>query len=152
MTAALAGQSITVESDDINVIQLDFGDNRFAQILSSFAVAASRAPAMEIHGSKGSFSIGAGSWYEASGAVDILLLDDSPLGVNGWMKTVSNPAPTGPQGEHLIGAGARHFIECIAGTVEPVLTAEHAIHVLDIILSARAAARSGNAVPLSTKF
>ncbi|MEZ4499885.1 MAG: hypothetical protein R2839_07350 [Thermomicrobiales bacterium] len=47
----LAGQTITVESPDVNIIGLDFGDNGFGQVLSTFAVPGTNGPAMEVHGS-----------------------------------------------------------------------------------------------------
>ena len=148
----LLGQKITVESPDITMIHLDFGDNRFAQVLSSFAVPASQAPAMEIHGAQGSISIATSAWYDAAGPIDFYAVDSTPLGAAGWMRGIANPNPAGPPGEHLIGAGPRHFIDCLVDGQPPILTADHAIHVLDIILSAQESADSGATVGLSTTF
>jgi predicted dehydrogenase len=148
----LFGQTITVEAPDINLIQLDFGNNCFGQVLSSFAVPASQAPAMEIHGSAGSVSISMSAWYDATGPVDLYLLDNTALGAAGWIRNVGTQTPEGPPNENLIGAGPRHFIDCIEGSKEPILTAAHAIHVLDIILSAQESALSGVAIDLETGF
>jgi predicted dehydrogenase len=148
----LLGQKVTVEAPDIVMIHLDFGGTRFGQVLSSFAVPASNTPAMEIHGAKGSVSIGMHAWYDATGPVDLFFLDETPLGAAGWIRGVSNPTPAGPTGENLIGAGPRHFIDCIAGVAEPILTAEHAIHVLDIIHAAQRSAEQGKAMEIETTF
>ena len=148
----LLGQRITVETADINLIQLDFGDNRFGQVLSSYAVPASQAPAMEIHGSGGSISISMSGWYDSAGPVDLFLVDNSPLGAAGWMRDIGTQTPAGPPGENLIGAGPRHFIDCIDGSSEPILSAGHAIHVLEIILSAQESAQSGMAIDIETTF
>ena len=76
----------------------------------------------------------------------------TPLGAAGWIRGVANPNPVGPPGEHLIGAGPRHFIDCLVEGASPVLTADHAIHVLDIILSAQIASEAGASVELATTF
>lgn len=148
----LTGQKIHVEAPDINLIQLDFGNNQFAQVLSSYAVPASQAPAMEIHGSGGSISISMSGWYDSAGPVDLFLFDSSPLGAAGWMRNIGTQTPAGPPNEDLIGAGPRHFIDCMDGSSEPILTAEHAIHVLEIILSAQESAQSGLAIDIETTF
>jgi predicted dehydrogenase len=145
----LAGQKITVESKDHMLIHLDFG-GAFAQILASFAVPGSKAPALEIHGTEGTISIGMDQWYNASGPVDILPRDDTLLGVQGWINGVSSPEATGDG--HLIGAGPEHFVACLRGEEEPILTPEHATHVLEIILKAEQSAAEGRALDLETAF
>jgi len=44
----LLSQTIDVAANDVMLISLDFGDNRFAQILSTFAVPATRTPALVV--------------------------------------------------------------------------------------------------------
>jgi predicted dehydrogenase len=145
----LAGQTIEVKSNDHMLIHLDFGGS-FAQVLASFAVPASKAPALEIHGTLGTISISLSEWYNARGPVDFMLRDDTLLGVQGWTNGVSSPEQEG--NENLIGAGAEHFIACIAGEEEPILTAEHATHVLEIILKAEESVKAGRAIALETGF
>lgn len=145
----LAGQKITVEANDHMLIQLDFG-GAFAQILASFATPASKAPAMEIHGTEGTISIGMGQWYDADGPVDIMLRDNSLLGIQGWLNGVASPEAGA--GGHLIGAGPEHFIDCLEGKAEPILTGEHATHILEIIIKAEESAKTGQAIALETTF
>jgi predicted dehydrogenase len=88
-------------------------------------------------------------WYNANGSVDIFIRDESPLGIEDW-QTVAPPLAS-PHG-NLIGAGVPHFIGCLRGEEEPILTAEHACHVLDVLLAAGKAAASGESISLETTF
>jgi predicted dehydrogenase len=138
----LAGQTIRVESNDVMLVHLDFGENRFAQVLSSFAVPRSKAPAMEVYGSQGTVSIAMERWYDANGPVDLFLLD------KGWLNEVCPPPPPMPSTDHLIGSGPAHFVAVLRDEEAPILTAEHALHVLDIILKAQQSAQEGRALDL----
>ena len=148
----IMGQKITVETPDVSMFQLDFCNNSYAQILSSFAVPSSQAPAMEVHGSDASLTIWLEDWYNAAGPIDYFQRDPSADGLQGWQKRVSPPSPIGHPGENLIGSGPRHFVSVMEGTQEPILTPEHAIHILDIILSSAESASSGKAIALNTTF
>ena len=145
----LAGQKVTVEENDVEMIHLDFG-GPIASIIASFAIPGTRAPMMEIHGSKGSVSLSISRFYDSTGPVDFKFLDDTILGLDGWMEGVSNPEQEGTS--NLIGAGAEHFINVIEGTEEPILTAEHATHILEIMLAAKQSIREGKAIELTTSF
>jgi predicted dehydrogenase len=131
------------------MIHLDFGDNVFAQVLSTFAVPRTKQPAFELHGSLGSISIASADWYNTNGPADFLIRDESPLGVEDW-QTVAPPVPS-PH-TNLIGAGVPHLVGVLAGTEEPILTARHATHVLEIMLKATEAAASGASLDLATSF
>lgn len=148
----LMGEKIEVETPDVSVIQLDFGNSSYAQILSSFAVPASQSPAMEVHGSEASITIWADDWYNAAGPIDFFQRDPTAVGLQGWQRKISPPLPIGHPGENLIGSGPRHFVSVLNGTQEPILTAEHAIHILDIIQSSADSVSSGKAIELSTTF
>ena len=52
----------------------------------------------------------------------------------------------------VVETGARHFIGCLLGEETPVLTAEHARHVLDIILAAYASIADGASHDTRTTF
>jgi predicted dehydrogenase len=148
----LAGNTITVGANDVMMIHLDFGENRFAQILSSFAVPATRAPAMEVHGSEGTISISMPAWYDGWGPIDLYRRDDTLLGLDGWVQNVAPPNRPESGPSHLIGAGPAHFVACLRGEEQPILTAEHALHVLEIILKATQSASEGCAEGLETGF
>lgn len=140
----LSGQTITVGANDVMLIHLDFGHNRFAQILSTFAVPATRAPALEIHSANGTLSF-TQDWYDAWAKVDLYRAGQAmeEVGPSG--------RPEGADG-HLIGAGPAHFVACLEGEEQPILTAAHALHVLDIMLAATRSASEGCAVEVGTGF
>ena len=145
----LAGSTITVESNDIMMIHLDFGGS-YAQILAGFSTPASRVPLMEIHGTEGTMSLSVPRFYDAKGPVEFYFRDDSLLGVDGWMNDVRNPEQEGAT--ELIGAGADHFVNVIEGKEAPIMTAEHATHILEIMLKAKESAAEGRALDLETTF
>jgi predicted dehydrogenase len=146
----LAGKTITVGANDHMLIHLDFGNNRFGQLLSSFAVPNSKAPAFELHCTQGSASISMSSWYDGGGSIDFFLRDDTLLGLDGWVNGVR--APGEYENDHLIQSGPVHFVDCLLEREAPILTAEHATHVLEIILKATASAKEGKALELETTF
>jgi predicted dehydrogenase len=140
------GQVIEVSTPDHLLIHLDFGDNRFAQVLSSFATPRSKAPALEIHGDGGTVSISQESWYDPDAPVEVLVRDEQAAGQERWEEVI----PSGPsRSAHLIGSGPEHFVAVLAGLEAPILTAEHAAHVLEIILAAGQSVREGRAIVLS---
>ena len=143
------GQVVDVMAPDHLLIHLDLGDNRFAQVLSSFATPRSKAPALEIHGEEGTVSMSLESWYEPDAPVDLWRRDESPNGVERW--TQARP-PRSSRISHLIQAGPEHFVAVLEGAEPPILTAEHATHVLEIILKSTESARAGRALDLETTF
>ncbi|CAN5544105.1 Gfo/Idh/MocA family oxidoreductase [soil metagenome] len=145
----LAGKKIDVASNDVVMMHLDFGGT-FASMIASYAIPGTRAPMLEIHGSKGSFSLSTERFYDAKGPVEFRFLDDTLLGIDGWMDNVRNPEQDGTG--DLIGAGAAHFVSVMKGEEEPILTAEHATHILEIILTAKRSIDEGRAIELETTF
>ena len=139
------GQVIDVTAPDHLLIHLDFGDNRFAQVLSSFATPRSKAPALEIHGERGTVSMSLEAWYEPDAPVDVLLRDERPDAVEQWIEAAP---PNSSRISHQIQAGPEHFVAVLEGAEAPILTAEHAAHVLEIILAAGESMAVGCAVEL----
>jgi len=146
----LAGQKVKVSTPDHMLLHLDFGNASYGQLLASFATPRSKAPALEVHGEKGSLSLSMDTWYNGDGPIDLFLRDESPVGLDGWMNNVSAPNSAGTSG--LIPSGPAHFIEVIEGRVKPILTAEHATHTLEIMLRSREAIDTGRTIELETTF
>ena len=143
------GEKIQVKANDHMLIHLEFGDNTFAQVLSSFATPRTKQPALELHCSKGSVSISSGDWYSANGPADFLFIDETPLGIEGWQTAAP---PLASPNTNLIACGVAHMVGVLEGTEEPILTAAHACHVLEIMLSALESAKTGDAIDLKTTF
>ena len=76
--------------------------------------------------------------------------DDSPLGLEGWTHGIQPPPPDDPL--DLVEMGPAHFIAVLRGEEAPVLTAEHARHVLEIMLAASASIDDGESHAVSTTF
>lgn len=143
----LAGQTITVRTNDQMMLHLDFGENRFGQLLASFATPKSKNAAFEMHATGGSASIPIDWWYDGNGKTNLFLRDGSTSDTD-WDE--GRPLPGAWPDEHLISAGPRHFIDCLAERDQPVLSASHACHVLEIMLAAERSSREGRAIELET--
>jgi len=89
-----------------------------------------------------------GQSYEPDAPVSLYVDDDSPLGLEGWLEDVQVPKDDGG----VVEAGIRHFVACLRGETEPVLTAEHARHVLDIILKTYSSIDDGASHPTETTY
>jgi predicted dehydrogenase len=140
------GEIIEVGAPDHVLIHLDFGENRFGQVLSSFATPRSRAPALEIHAELGTVSIAQQDWYDLEQPIELLQRDETMAGG----ETVTAIMPTGPsRAVNLIQAGPEHFIAVLERAEAPLLTAEHAAHVLEIILAVNQSIAEGRAVHIS---
>lgn len=140
------GEEIEVAANDHMLVHLswDSGAPKFAQIFSSFATPRTRQPVLEIHGESGSVAIpDIATWYDLDAPLDVLLLDRSRAGGREEWR------PTGPPEKspvrQPIQAGALHLVEVLEGSAEPILTAEHATHVLAIIRAAEESAAAGGA-------
>jgi predicted dehydrogenase len=144
------GEKITVQTNDQMLIGLDFGDVTFAQLLSSIAVPASKAPAMEIHATGGTVSIGRGPWFNLAAPVDLWVRDERPDAKEQWVEALP-PESFGPR-LNTLPAGLAHFLAVRAGQENPILTPEHACHVLEIIDLAFQSAKNGATRPTTTVF
>lgn len=144
-----AGKSVPVTTPDHVLINLQFANGALGQLLASFAAAATQAPWLELHFTNGSISFAGPSWIP-DGSASLFLDDDSPLGLEGWIHDLHPPPPAKEIG--VVEEGVRHFVACLRGDQTPVLTAEHARHVLDIILKAYASIDDGKTHETETAF
>ena len=137
---ARAGQTIEVTTPDHVMINLEFASGALGHVLSSFATADTLAPFLEVYFAEGVVSFGGKSWDR-----------DAPIQVHdgdGW-----RPATEAPRDDDgTVEMGARHFLACLLGEEAPVLTAEHARHVLEIIVESYASIADGRSHELETTF
>jgi predicted dehydrogenase len=148
------GKKIDVTTDDNTLVMLDFGDSTFAVVDGTFNVNAAKGPAIEIFGREGTLTF-PGDFDGGSGPPYFELFRlDAVSGVDGWIS---------PRQSSLAAAERRfeamqrtcvieHAIDCIRGTQQPVLSAEHARHALEIMLKSIQSAREGRAIDLITTF
>ena len=145
----LAGQTIPVTTPDHVLINLEFASGALGQLLASFGTAATLAPWLELHFARATISFPNPSWDKDLPA-SIYVDDDSPLGLEAWTHDVQLPPPGEPL--PVVGAGVAHFVACLRGDEQPVLTAEHARHVLDIIVKTYASIEDGASHETETTF
>ena len=132
------------------LINLEFASGALGQLLSSFATAATRAPWLELHFERATVSFDLDSQYDREAGASLYVDDDGPQGLEGWVHGL-RPPPPGDDVD-IVESGALHFVRVLRGEEAPVLTAEHARHVLEIILAAYASIADGQSHAVETTF
>jgi len=146
--------SIEVTADDNTLLMLDFGESTFAFIDATFNVSASKGPKIEVFGRAGAVNVNM-DWSEIGDMPPIeLFREDSALGPAGWSAPTTHELDAE---RHTVDALQQalvidHLAECVATGTAPVLSAQHARHVLEIMLKAQESARTGRAMELTTSF
>jgi predicted dehydrogenase len=140
----LRGQTIDVTTPDHVLIHLEFASGALGQLLASFGTLDTLAPWFELHLERGVVTFGGKSW-EMDAPVSVYR-DDGEEG--SWTHGVAIPGDE----FNTVESGARHFLACLLGRETPVLTAEHARHVLDVILKAYASIGDGQSHATETTF
>jgi predicted dehydrogenase len=139
------GTVIPVTADDNVLLMLDFGDSTFAVVDGTFNVNAARGPKLEIFGREGTINL-SGAPYGGDGpALELYRVDagrwEAPdLASNDRLRSLHRAV--------LVD----HLADCVRDGVPPVLSLDHARHVLEIMLMAQESARQGVAIPLTTTF
>lgn len=132
---------------DQYIIALDFGGEKMALVDTGFSQKATRAPQLEIYGEEGTISFT--KPYMTNPDPEVYI--DSPeRGIRGWitpMKNVFRPETLNSQCCCL-----KDLIRAIENNTEPVLSPEHARHVLEIMCKIPEAIESGKTVDLKTTF
>jgi predicted dehydrogenase len=145
----MAGRTIEVTTPDHVLMHLEFARGGIAQLLASFGTASTLAPWLELHFTGATISF-PGVPHDKDTPASLYVDDDSPLGLEGWIHDMQPTPPEEPLA--VVETGAVHFISCLRGAETPVLTAEHARHVLDVILKAYASIADGASHPTETTF
>ena len=142
------GSAVEVTTPDHVLIQLEFTSGALGQVLASFGTLETMAPWLELHLERGVVTFGGKSW-EKDAPVSISRDDpDDPNGVGLWSRDVEIPRDE----YDTVATGARHFLACLLGRETPVLTAEHARHVLDVMLKTYASIADGATHATETAF
>ena len=135
------GEKIRPQVDDNTLLLLNFGSGTFAFIDSTYCVKASRSSFTEIFGSKGTIVM------HNSGENPLeLFLDDRSRELRGWTNPMKN------WGDFQQSSGVKDLITAVEKDRIPVLTAEQARHVIEIMNKAQQAARTGKEIKLNTAF
>jgi predicted dehydrogenase len=130
----LRGKVVPVESEDHWQLVAEL-PGCVASVEATFATAESAAPECELRGDAGAVAF---SLLDVSAPVRVL-----EPGSGAWADVaVPHERAAGP--DHLLGV--LHLVDCVASGRRPVASADHAIHVLDVLEAARRAAASGEPV------
>ena len=133
------GSLMKVEAEDNAHVLMDFGNNVFAVVTTGFTIQRYRCPAIELYGTTGTLQMMGDDW--------------DPEGYELWQNDVGawqihgEPDPDWPWAD-----GVRHMVESIHAGTRPLVTPEHAYHVLEIMLKAQAAGRDGRARDIDSTF
>ena len=135
----IQGRTVRVEAEDNAQVLLDFGQNAFGVVTSGFTLQQYRNPALEVYGTTGTLQMLGDDWDP-----DGYELWQNPVGA--W-QVFKETTPDWPWTD-----GLNHLVDCIRGGTRPLVTPEHALHVLEIMLKAQQAGREGRALELETTF
>jgi predicted dehydrogenase len=135
----VGGRTVTVEAEDNAHVLLDFGDGVLASVTTSFVFQRYRSPALELYGSQGTAQLQGDDWEPRGHEVF--------RNGDGCWTQYDEPDPTWSWAD-----GLRHLVDCVANGTRPLVTPEHALHVLEVLIAARAAAADGRARDVSSRF
>jgi predicted dehydrogenase len=136
-----AGTRVDIEVDDAWTALLDLGGARIATIEANYTSHGTRSAEVELMGTDGTIAF---SWFDVSAPVEVLAPD-------GTWEAIEVPRTGRAEGpDHLLGV--QHLIECIESGAPPVLSAAHAIHVLEIFEQAHRSSREGVVATVETTF
>jgi predicted dehydrogenase len=134
------GQTVRFEAEEDQAqILLDFGEAVLGVLTTGWTMRRYRSPAIELFGDLGTVHLLGEDWAPEGYQV-------GRQGEEAW-ETVPEPQPP-----WLWPDGLRHFVECIHRGRRPSAMAAHALHVLEVILLAKAAARDGRAREVASAF
>lgn len=134
------GKRVEVEEPDNWNLLLDFGDGRLASVAANNVVVDSRAPQLELHGMEGTIAV---DLLDVSAPVEVLRPG------RGWESLhVPHARSAGP--DHLLGI--EHLADCIQLGIEPVLSAEHALHVVEVLDAAERSVAEDRTVQVESMY
>jgi predicted dehydrogenase len=133
------GKPMQIEAEDNAQVLLDFGNSVFAVVTTGFSLQQYRCPAIELYGTTGTLQMMGDDW--------------DPEGYELWQNAVGAWqvfAETDPAWPWV--DGLRHLVECIRSGTKPIITPEHAYHVLEIMIKAQEAGKDGQAKMIDSTF
>ena len=135
-----AGQRVAVESDDNWQVVLRLAGGALATVQSGSCIGQPLGPDLELNGELGTIAL---SLIEGSHPIRVFTPDC------GWFEEpVAHIRPAGP--DHLLGV--EHLVDCIASGRTPILSLDHALHVVDIRAAAAVSSRTRSFVDVDSDF
>lgn len=139
-TRPAEGREVAVTAEDNVMLLIDFGDACFGCVQTGFVYGGYKEEwTVEVCGTEGSVTLLGHDW--APLGVDVC----SARGAK-WERRAQDPEGYG------WWRGATTVAQALINGTEPLLSAEHALHVLEVMLAAKESARTGRRVPIRTTF
>ncbi|MCW2809439.1 MAG: oxidoreductase domain protein [Marmoricola sp.] len=136
-----AGQAVPVDSDDDWTLLVRTASGASGPVQVNFCAREAAGPELEVQGEYGTAAL---SLLDVSQPLRVLASDSGE-----WVEEpVANERAEGP--DHLLGV--EEFVDCVASGTAPVLSADHAIHVLDVLAAAEESSRTGRVIVPTTTF
>ena len=132
---------------DQYVITLDYGDGKMAVVDTGFSQKATKSPLLEIFGDKGTISF---TKPYMTNPIPEVYMDCPEKGIRGWIEPMEWVNP--PKKMISQCCCLADLIDAVENDKEPVLSAEHARHVLEIMCKIPQAIEEETAVTLETVF
>lgn len=138
------GETITVEADDNTALILDHGNAVYSVIQTGFVYAAQREDwTIQVIGMQGAMTLGGYAWEPR----DVMVYSGDQTKAAGQWETMWRAHQ-----EYVWQGGATYIAKCLAKGEKPGLSGEHAVHVLEVMLAALQAAKTGRRVQVSSTF
>ena len=133
------GRTIRAQVADNVQITLDFGHSVFATVTSGFTMQKYRSPGLELYGTEGTLQMMGDDW--------------APDGYEIWRNEVGAWQIHGETDPHWQWTqGLVHLVDCLLYRQRPSVRPEHAYHVLEIMLAAQKAGRTGRTQVIRSRF
>lgn len=154
MAGPYMGKKINVTADDNTLLMLDFGGSTFAFIDGTYNVNAAKSPRLEIFGRAGTISINDYPAVRAGAPAYEIYRADPATGGSAWSESDTAQLKQAEQHyeTYYNACLVEHLVDCLRDGTQPVLSAEHARHALEIMQMALESARTGCAIELNTTF
>jgi predicted dehydrogenase len=135
----VAGRLIEPDVEDNVQLLIDFGGACFAVVTSGYVIQQYRSPAIELYGTQGTLQLLGDDW--------------APDGYELWLNSLGcwQVFPELDR-EWRWTDGLRHLVDCVESGTRPLVTPEHAYHVLEIMLQAQASGRTGRECDIVSTF
>ena len=134
------GERVPVVAHDNTALILDHGDAVYSTIQTGFVYGAQPEDrTIQVITTQGALAMGGYDWAPTN--VTLYSADNSGGAVR-----------CADQEDYTWYSGAAYVAACLANGRQPLLTAEHAVHVLEVMLAVGRAAETGSRVPIESTF
>lgn len=133
-------QHVKVEADDNTIVLMDHGNSVFSCVMTGFVYGPYHDEhTIELVGTKGSINMLGWDWHPKG--VEIWDSEN-----NAWKVVCED------QKGYNWNQGGSYLARCLATSEKPLMTIEHAFHVLEVMLAAQQSAEVGQCVQVYSQF